>query len=79
MSLTPVVSGDRARQLFTSRSCPALSGAGSSLLGLAAASAASVHLTLGLRISADVLERRGITVVAVDTGELTTVDSGNTL
>ena len=46
---------------------------------LAATSTASVHLALGLRISTDVLECGSVLVVAVDTSELATVDSGDAL
>jgi hypothetical protein len=56
-----------------------LARAGASLRGLTAASATSVHLALGLRVSTDVLECGSILVVAVDTSKLTTVDSGDTL
>jgi hypothetical protein len=63
--------------------CPkrriSLARAGASLLGLAATSTTSVHLALGLRISADVLEGSSVPVVAVNTSQLTTVDRGHAL
>lgn len=56
-----------------------LTRAGTGLLGLTATSATSVHLALGLRIRADILERSSVPVVAVDTSQLTTVDRGHAL
>lgn len=50
-----------------------LTGAGAGLLGLAATSAASVHLALSLGLGADVLEGRRIFVVGVDTSKLTAI------
>ena len=56
-----------------------LARAGTGLLRLAATSAASVHLALGLRVGANVLEGSSVTVVAVDTGQLASFDGSDTL
>jgi len=56
-----------------------LTRAGAGLGRLAAASAAVVHLALDLRVRADILQSGGVAIVAVDTGELATVLSGDTL
>lgn len=54
-------------------------GAVADLAGLAATSAALVHDTGVLGISADVLEGGSVTVVLVDADNLATVASSNTL
>jgi hypothetical protein len=71
--------GSRIKSVHYPRRRTSLAGAGTSLLGLAATSATSVHLALNLRISTDVLECSSVLEVAVDTSKFTTVDSGDTL
>lgn len=56
-----------------------LTRAGTGLLRLAATGTAVVHLALGLRVGADILEGSSVLVVGVDTGELTTIFGGDTL
>lgn len=56
-----------------------LARAGTSLLGLAATSAASVHLAFGLRVGANVLEGSSVAEIAVDTGQFASLGGCDTL
>jgi hypothetical protein len=69
----------RRRGLSNTRVRTSLARAGACLLWLAAASATSVHLALGLRIGTDILEGSSVLVVAVDASQFTTVDRRHTL
>ncbi|KAJ8104452.1 hypothetical protein OPT61_g10749 [Boeremia exigua] len=75
----PVFQDPSSRENISPPSKARLTRADTSLCGLAATSAAVVHLALGLRIGADVLEGSSVLVVSVDAGELTAVLSSDTL
>jgi hypothetical protein len=56
-----------------------LTRANASLLRLATTSTTSIHLTLDLCVGADVLESSSVAVVAVDTGQLVSLNGSDTL
>lgn len=56
-----------------------LARANACLLGLAATSTSSVHLTFDLCVGANVSQGCSVSVVAVDTSQLVSFDGGNTL
>jgi len=64
-------------RLQRTRNC--LTGAGTSLGRLAAASTTVVHLALGLGVGADVLQGSSVLVVGVDTSQFTAIDGGDAL